>query len=59
MKLSELKTNEIFKTDSGVRFKKLPMTPTEKRRHPDRIKVEHDHSKRIFYFTDILVIKIK
>lgn len=57
MKISKLKTNDKFKTDTGVVFQILAMTAYEKRTHPDRYKCKRLDTNEIFFLTDNILIR--
>ena len=53
MKLKDVKINKKFKSFSGVEFKKLPITRTEKRMHKNYTnKVIRLDTSEIFYLED-------
>lgn len=59
MKLSELKTNDTFKTDSGTSWRKLAMTVLEKRKHKDSYKCQITDTGEIYYLPEKIMIIIK
>ena len=64
MKITELKINEIFQTDSGTKFKYLGIPTESETRHnkwkKDRYKCKQINTGEIFFFNDrVLIIKLK
>jgi hypothetical protein len=61
LKLSELKDNEYFYTDSGVKWQKLPLitkNKTQQKIYKDRYKCKRLDTNEVFYLTNqIHVIK--
>jgi hypothetical protein len=59
MKLSKLKINDYFLSDSGIKFKVIPFTKSDIRlkKNIDRIKVLRMDIKKEYYFTNVIVRK--
>jgi hypothetical protein len=63
MKIANLKLNDIFLTDSGVKFQLLisfdMFTRDEKLKHPDRFKCVNLDTGEMFYLMDNMLIRKK
>jgi hypothetical protein len=59
MKLSKLKINDYFLSDSNLLFKVIPFTKSDIRlkKNIDRIKVLRMDIKKEYYFTNVIVRK--
>lgn len=59
MKLQDLPINDYFETNSGIKWKKLPMTAREKKLLPDRFKCQNVNTKNIYFLTEMFIILIR
>lgn len=57
MLLSKTQTNDIFLTDSGLKWKRLISTPKEKKMHPDRYKCQRMDTKETHLLTEMIIRK--
>jgi len=59
MKLTNLNPGDTFLSDSGIEFQVLLMNKSEERHHKKMVKVRRLDTGEIFYFSEMIVRKIK